>query len=105
MRRFTPIRKAALGALLVLVLGASPSAAKEQDDRRPLDWGRPFTIAFDMLIVRPIGIVRVAVGAATFVPMGAAASIGGRQNFDDAYESLIAAPIDFTFARPVGDFD
>ncbi len=90
------MKKTLIGLLMVLALfvSAVPATAfepKEQD------------IAPDVLLVRPIGMAAVAVGSAIFVvslpfslPTGTAHKVAQR---------LILDPVEFTFVRPVGDFD
>jgi hypothetical protein len=57
--------------------------------------------AVDAVIVRPLGAVAVAVGAAFFaisVPL-VAASGGIRESF----EFFVMGPVEYTFVRPLGD--
>lgn len=84
----------ALMMVFALLSSVAPAIAydpKEQD------------IAPDVLIVRPIGIAAVAVGSVIFVaslpfslPTGTVHTVAQR---------LILDPVEYTFVRPVGDFD
>ena len=60
-------------------------------------------MAADMIFVRPFSLVGTVLGAAIFVvslpftlPTG---------SVDDAASALVAKPLEYTFNRPLGDFD
>lgn len=57
---------------------------------------------WDIWVVRPMGIVGQAVGAATFFLAAPWAAAGG--NIYDAQEELIIKPAKFTWKRPMGEF-
>lgn len=57
----------------------------------------------DMLLVRPISLVGSAVGAALFIvtlPFTLPT-----QSTDEAARELLGKPLEYTFNRPLGDFD
>jgi hypothetical protein len=58
----------------------------------------------DAVIVRPLAVARVAVGAAFMIPSAVFAWPGGREGIDTAYEVLIAGPAEYAFDRKLGEF-
>jgi hypothetical protein len=57
---------------------------------------------FDIVLVRPIGIVGTAVGSVLFVVSLPFSAMAG--NVGEAYQTLIVGPAAFTFVRPLGAF-
>lgn len=60
-------------------------------------------IAFDLVLVRPFGLLATALGSAVFVvslPFSASVEGGVKQ----ASEKLVKEPARFTFKRPLGEF-
>ena len=86
---------------MAMAAAAPPAQAFDQEQV-----GREATaaeIAADGLIARPMGLVSAVLGAATFVvtlPF-TIPSIG----VDRAAKKLIAEPLQYTFKRPIGQFD
>ena len=64
----------------------------------------PALIAFDLVIVRPLGFVAAAVGAVLFVPVALITSPMGRDSIDAAVETFITIPSNDVFKRPLGKF-
>ena len=56
----------------------------------------------DLLLVRPVGLVSLALGSAVFIVGLPFSILGG--NTDESAQKLIAEPAKFTFKRPLGDF-
>lgn len=56
----------------------------------------------DLVFVRPLGIVAVAVGSVFFIVSLPFSLLGG--NSKDAAQKLVYDPANFTFSRPLGDF-
>lgn len=56
----------------------------------------------DLLLVRPVGIVSLALGSAVFIVALPFSLLGG--NTGEAAQKLIADPAKFTFNRPLGEF-
>lgn len=59
--------------------------------------------AADTLLVRPFGIVSLAIGTAVFIVSFPFALLGG--NVGETAKVLVADPFNYTFARPVGEFE
>lgn len=84
----------ALLTALVIITSAAPAYAEiTQSD----------LVVLDVALIRPVGIVSVVVGTALFIlslpvsiPSG---SVGAAAN------SLVKDSFEYTFIRPVGDFD
>jgi hypothetical protein len=57
---------------------------------------------WDMLVMRPIGIVGTAVGSVVWLISYPFAALGG--NTDESTERLVADPFEWTFQRPLGEF-
>jgi hypothetical protein len=60
--------------------------------------------AFDVVILRPLGLAVMAVGAAAFVPAAFLASPMGLDGWKTASEIFIVEPTKNVFQRPLGDF-
>ena len=74
-----------------------------QEDARPAR-PNPALIAFDLLIVRPLGFVAVAVGAVLFLPAALITAPMGRDSVETAKESFVTVPTNDVFKRPLGEF-
>ena len=57
---------------------------------------------FDLVIIRPIGIVATAVGSVFYVISLPFSLLGG--NSGEAGKALMKDPADYTFKRPLGEF-
>ncbi len=59
-------------------------------------------MAFDLLLMRPFGMIATVLGSAAFVVSLPFSFMGG--NIEPAYEKMIEDPASYTFNRPLGDF-
>ena len=59
---------------------------------------------FDVVIIRPLQLGALVVGAAAFVPVAAISAANGRDSFDAALEIFVTSPMHDVFQRPLGDF-
>ena len=57
----------------------------------------------DIALVRPLGAVATVAGLAVIVVSFSFSALGG--NSREAWDSLAASPAEFTFKRPLGQFD
>lgn len=96
-------RYPAILATLVTALVLLPCSAAIAQHAKPVTGDRGSDMAVDLVLVRPLGIVATVVGAAGFVlalpftlPSGSAG---------DTAREWIGAPLDYTFKRPLGEFD
>ncbi|HRP76743.1 MAG TPA: hypothetical protein PK725_12780 [Rhodocyclaceae bacterium] len=101
--RIASCRYPAILATLVAALVLLPGSAAIAQQSRPVTGDRGSDMAVDLVLVRPLGIVATVVGAAGFVlalpftlPSGSAG---------DTAREWIGAPLDYTFKRPLGEFD
>lgn len=95
------IFSAAAGAALVLC--SSLAVADEYSDS--LD-GSPSAgaMAFDLLIVRPVGLVATILGTGLFVLQLPLSLIQGEPPSDPA-KKLVVEPARYTFDRPLGEME
>ena len=91
---------AALVATALLIGPVGSAAAFEDEGLEATKKDTP--IVLDALILRPVGIVVTAVGAALFVP--AAAVVGATRPVDigKPFQMLVANPFRYTFIDPLG---
>lgn len=61
-------------------------------------------MAFDLLVVRPVGLVATILGAGLFVLQIPLSLIQGEAPSDPA-KQLVVAPAKYTFDRPLGQMD
>lgn len=98
------LRIALLLSLCVALLGAEIDYPTHEVPRPepPYDYNATGSKVFDALVLRPLGVLAVPVGAAAFViaaPLGAF-GIGIRET----WTTFVLEPVDFAFRRPLGDF-
>lgn len=90
----------AFSCAALLAAGSAPAMAVE-DYVSPAESGGKMLA--DAFIVRPISLAGSIVGVAVFLvtlPFTLAT-----QSADEAAKSLVADPLEYTFNRPLGDFD
>jgi len=80
--------------MLTLIAGATPALANEPTDAY---------IIPDVLLARPLGLTAIVIGSVIFVIALPHFSDAAGRNGDG--QRLVAVPVEFTFVRPVGDFD
>jgi hypothetical protein len=61
----------------------------------------PETMAVDLILLRPLGLVATATGILVFVVALPFSALGG--NIQEALDSLVITPAEYTFLRPLGD--
>lgn len=85
---------------------AQEAAASPQPD------GRIFTLAhvdavvgkaFDLVVLRPLGLSTLVVGATFFVPVGLMCA-SDPESFHEATQLFVTGPAQNVFTRPLGDF-
>jgi len=64
---------------------------------------RNFDQLFDLLILRPAGLVTIVVGSVFFVPAALMASPSGARGVKDAWVAFVAPAVERTFNRPLGE--
>ena len=98
------LRKTIVSSLLILALlissHASIAISAEQDP--DTNNSSAEVMAVDLVAARPIGFVAMVGGAVIFLVSWPFSALGG--NSDEAWNTLVTAPAQFTFRRPLGDF-
>ena len=86
-------------AALLIVPFASTVLAKDYFERENPSGG---AMIFDVIVVRPVGIVATAVGSVFYVISLPFSLLG--QNAGEAGQAFIKEPAAYTFKRPLGEF-
>ncbi len=60
-------------------------------------------MAVDLIAARPLGFVAMVGGTLVFVVSWPFSALGGNSN--EAWDTLVVAPAEYTFSRPLGNFD
>ena len=87
-----------VAAVLMFAWAASPVLAAEEDYRRHEPGGA--AMGFDLIVLRPLGIVATVGGVVLFVISSPFSALGG--NIDEAADKLVSTPFKYTFTRPLG---
>ena len=58
---------------------------------------------FDVLVLRPLSITAMFVGAAIYVPIFPIAKVTVQDETSQIYDSLVGSPMRFAFERPLGE--
>ena len=88
-----------IAAMLIMPLATTSALAIEYWDAEDPSGGE---MVFDVVVLRPVGLVATAVGCVFWVVSSPFAALGG--NMDVASEKLVKDPAAFTFKRPLGQF-
>ncbi len=88
-----------LVATFLTISFGSPALAQQYFEAEDPGGG---AMIFDLCLVRPVGIMAMAVGAATFVLTLPFSALG--DNVDVASQKLLKEPAAYTFKRPIGEF-
>ncbi len=99
--------------LLAVPLVSSPARAQEPpagQTQAPAEPGRRERAeetalkVFDAMVLRPVGLVGLVVGASLFVPAAIVSSPGGLAPIEEAAELFWWTPYRFVIERELGDF-
>lgn len=82
---------------LLSVVSAAPASAQVQVEKRPPG---PGAMTYDLIFLRPLGIIATAAGSAIFVVSLPFSALG--RNVGRAGKKLVVDPFIFTFSRPLG---
>jgi hypothetical protein len=88
--------------IAALLLSANAYAQAQEEVEPP----SPNLIAagFDVVILRPLGLVAAAVGAGLFVPVALVTAPNGLDSLQSALTIFVTEPAKSVFLRPLGDF-
>ena len=67
-------------------------------------WQHHTLAVFDVVVVRPLDVVAIVVGAVFVVPVALVTWPTGRETIDRAIERFVKVPARSAFERPLGDF-
>ena len=88
-----------LVAVCFLFLTAAPPCGAEEG---AMGAGEPYVAMIgDALVIRPLGIAAMIVGAAVFVVSLPFSALAG--NTREAAQKLVVEPTNYTFQRPLGE--
>jgi hypothetical protein len=90
-----------LTVVALAVTFMAPPLRAAQDS--PVDQASGEAMLFDLVFLRPVGIVATVGGAVAFVISAPFSALGG--NLGEAADKLVVAPAKFTFDRPLGRID
>lgn len=85
----------------MLLLAAGPAAHAEQHVEG-LGVGDVFSRAFDVVVLRPMGLLGVGTGCAFFA--ASAPFVAPAGNLSEAWDIFVDGPFEYTFLRPLGTF-
>jgi hypothetical protein len=97
-----PFVKHTIAVVTILSLLMAPTYAVAVEKINPMGAYSAGEMVADGLIVRPLGIVSLVAGFGLFIISSPFSALGG--NIGQAWDSLVAEPAKFTFARPLGKF-
>ena len=95
---------AATLAVGLLVPGAGYAEAAEATESTSSGWQHHTLAVLDAVVVRPLGVVAIVVGAAFVVPVAVVTWPTGRETIDRAIERFVKVQARSVFERPLGDF-
>ena len=96
-----PSRPAPIALIAALLLSVVTPAVAQHSDTVTGDRGTDMVV--DLVVVRPLGIVATVIGTAGFV-LALPFTVPSGSTGDTAREWVVA-PFEYTFNRPLGDFD
>lgn len=99
------MRRIARNLLAMLTLAAclgAPVGARAVGYEDSLD-DCDYPQTFDLLVMRPVGMTTVVIGAALFVPLFPIALVTVGDQLPEVAHNLVGAPWSFTFERRLGE--
>jgi len=89
--------------LFIFGIVATPAYCQDVERKSYKSTGRAEAFIIDLLIARPIGIAACVVGAAGLVATAPFAATSG--SGEQAIDAFLREPGEYTFMRPLGQFD
>jgi hypothetical protein len=98
-------RKTSMACLLIFALMVFPLAALAEKVEKTPEQGKisPEAMSIDIVATRPLGLAATVLGTVVFVVSWPFSALGG--NSEEAWNTLVVSPAEYTFQRPLGDFD
>ena len=108
MRDSTLRSAVVLFVTLFLVFAALPVSAQDSDETeseasKQASLNSAFDTGFDLIILRPLGVVALAGGAGLFVPAVIFTAPGGSEGVNDSVDIFLTTPWRDLVDRPLGD--
>jgi hypothetical protein len=100
MQNYNRILASLLLTVSTIVFFKTPGLAGDCETDNQKDSGLMVT---DVTLARPVGTVATVAGFAFFVISSPFSALGG--NSQEAWNSLVVSPANYTFKRPLGHFD
>ena len=88
--------------ILSLIISSRAAVAASAEQYSDTTNGSAEYMAIDLIAARPVGFVAMVGGAVVFLVSWPFSALGG--NSDEAWNTLVAAPAQYTFNRPLGNF-
>ena len=89
-----------VGAVVAVCAALLLSAPAHADSETP----HPAAVVFDAVLLRPLGLLTMVIGAALFVPAAVVTSPGGLDSLEEALELFVLDPAKDVLERPLGEF-
>ena len=98
-------KKTIISFFLILSFTISPLSfvIAAEGSNRQYKQPSPEVMTVDLVLCRPLGFVAMLGGTVFFVLSSPFSALGG--NIDEAWDSLVVTPANYTFSRPLGQFD
>lgn len=90
--------------MLIIALIVSPLSALAETSKATSEPGKisAEAMSFDLIAARPLGLAATVLGTVVFVVSWPFSALGG--NSEEAWDTLVVSPAQYTFHRPLGDF-
>jgi hypothetical protein len=104
MRHLRPGRIAAAFVASLILFTATPSMAFLDFSWEGSAAERVFAKGFDVVFVRPVSCLRLAVGTVLVVPAALIGAPNGREGLADTFDIFVVQPANYAFRRELGEF-
>jgi hypothetical protein len=94
------LRQSLFACMLVALVGGTPAAAGTMQVGEIEQ--APASVGFDLIILRPLGLLATGVGVALAVPATALTALTHPQDVHKPIDFLVMRPARYTFADPIG---
>ncbi len=101
------VRAPVLALIVVLLLQGSAIAQAGAFEPAQNPFVHGLAIGFDVVLLRPLAVATLVIGAVLFPPaalMAVVAGKGAKERVSEATELFVIEPFDDAFRRPLGDF-
>jgi hypothetical protein len=95
------LRAAALTLVAGLLLPGAAHAQLQPAQSKPL---KAVAAGFDVVVLRPLGLAALAIGATFFVPVAVLTAPGGKHPLQESLDIFVTEPAKHVFRRPLGEF-